>query len=371
MEKELRFVLNGRTFKLYSTTIDLDQAFIDLHAAYFGVMPFNFDRLDFAVNSFLKETPDRDTLHNKYFNNFTIIWRNFLNSGNFDEAEKIWQIALQPVLNFESDNTDRKVHKGTAYYYWGMTAIIKGDIDKGYSLVHQAVEEDIATTKNKFPDTPAYALANLNNVKFDQAFKQWVDLQAQYLNIKVENYSNSYSREFHLDDFRERFLNSPPSTDMVFLFVFTIARLMRLSSTPTYILQSRFSGQLLINLFFDITLTIEVAVKSKNPSGRSFIDHAKYLTQKVSNPLTKNKLKEINNSFNTHFDTTLKEVLDETFVFKDGTKINKIQSEIALAYGIRNKGGHDVSSSPTVWKEFIQIEQILLNVLFMAIDYTY
>jgi hypothetical protein len=280
-------------------------------------------------------------------------------------------MALSPVLEFEMNNPGREAHKGTAYYFWGITSILKGDIDKGYTLMHQAVEEDIATTSNQFPNTPAYALASLNFAKLDQAFRTWVTQQAQFINKRLSNYSIQYSRDFTLEILRTRFLNSPPSTDIVFLFAYTIARLMRLSSTPAHTLQSRFSGQLLINLFFDITLSIEAAAKAKNPAGKSFIDHAKFITRKTNNPLTIDKLKKLNGEFIGDFDTTLKAAVDGTFVFPDGTSLNRTQSDIAVAYGIRNKGAHDVSSSPTVWKEFKKIEQILLNVLFMTVDFTY
>ncbi len=371
MGQEIRFVLGGRTFKLNALENNLDQVFIDLHAAYFGASPFNWDRLDQAAGVFLSNTPNRNFAHNLYFNNFTILWNNFLGSGNFDEAERIWQMALNPVLEFESSNPGREAHKGTAYYYWGITAILRGDIDKGYTLMHQAVEEDIATTGNQFPDTPAYAFANLNFAKQDQTFRQWVVLQAQFLNTRLSNYSTQYARSFSLEILRTRFLNSPPSTDIVFLFAFTIARLMRLSSAPAHTLQSKFSGQLLINLFFDITLTIETAAKAKNPGGNSFINHAKFISQRVNNPLTINQLKYINSEFIRDFDGTLKATVDGSFVFPDGTPLNRIQSDIAVAYGIRNRGGHDVSSSPTVWKEFNKIEQTLLNVLFMTVDFAY
>lgn len=371
MAKELRFVLGGRTYEINSLENDLDRVFIDLHAAYFGASPFNWDRLNQAVEVFLLKTPNRNSDHNLYFNNFAIIWKNFLGNGNFDEAELLWQMALNPVLEFESSNPGREAHKGTAYYYWGITAILRGDIDKGYTLMHQAVEEDITTSGNQFPDTPAYAFANLNFAKQDQAFRQWVVFQAQFINVRLNNYSAQYNRKFTLEMLRDRFLNSPPSTDIVFLFAFTIARLLRISSAPVHTLQSKFSGQLFINLFFDITLSIETAAKAKNLGGKSFIDHAKFISQKTNNPLTKNQLRYINDEFIRDFDNTLMKNVNGLFELTDGTPLNRFQSDIAIAYGIRNKGGHDVSSSPTVWKEFNKIEQALLNVLFMTIDFAY
>jgi hypothetical protein len=367
----MRFIIGGRTFNLNSLDPVLDQAFIDLYASYIGATPFSWSVLDQATQTFLLNSPDRDNIHNLYFNNFITLWNSFLRNGNYNEAENIWQMALEPILAFEAAIPPREAHKGTAFYFWGMTSIIRGDLDKGYALVHQAVEEDIATMKVPYPDTPAYALASLNYAKQDQAFRQWVVMQAQFLNGFQNNYSTQYGRQFILEDFRSRFLNSPPSIDIVFLFAYTVARLMRLSASPSYSLQSRFSGQLLINLLFDLTLAIEAAAKAKNPGGKSFIHHAKFISQKANDVLTIAKLREINRSFHNDFDLSIRSTIDGVFTLADGTNLSRLQSDIAVSCGIRNRGAHDVSSSPTVWQRFSELNQILLNVLFMTVDFAY
>lgn len=367
----MKFVIGGRSFNLNDLEPSLDQTFVDLYASYIGNTPFVWSTLFQAVQTFLQKSPDRNNVHNLYFNNFTRLWGSFLSSGNFDEAENIWRMALDPVLEFEANNAGREVHKGTAYYFWGMTSILRGDLDRGYSLVHQAVEEDIATMKQAYPPTPAFALASLNYSKHDQAFRDWVIRQAQFLNEFQNAYSSTYNRKFILEDFRSSFLNSPPSTDIVFLFAYTVARFMSIHSTPVHSLRSKFTGQLLVNLFFDLTLTIDAAAKAKNPAGKTFIHQAKFISQKAGDALSITKLKKINKQYNIDFEKTLSSIINGTFTFSDGTGLSKLQADIAVAYGIRNKGAHDISGSPTIWKRFTEIEQIILNVLFMTIDYCY
>lgn len=366
-----QFVLGGRTISLNSLHPDLDKRFIELHSAYLGPTPFNWGDLHRDAKAFLATTPDRDPYHNSYFNNFTPIWNGLLASGRFDDAEGLWQSALEPVLQFEADNPQRQIHKGTAYYFWGMTAIIRGDLDKGYALTHQAVEEDVLTTGTPYPDTPAYALATLNFAKHDQAFRSWVLAQAQYLNALQNSYFAQYARTFTLEDFRARFLNSPPSTDIAFLFAYAVARLMRLSAVPRYALQSRFIGQLLINLFFDITLCIESAASAKNPVARTFINHAEFISSRAAHPLSNAELGDINQKFKADFNGTLVQALDGKLVLLSGTPASKPQSDIAVAYGIRNRGAHDVSSAPGVWQRHKELKQALFNVLFMTIDFVY
>lgn len=366
-----QFVLGGRTISLNSLHPDLDKRFIELHAAYLGATPFNWADLQRDAKAFLAASPDRDGSHNHYFDNFTPIWNGLLAAGRFDDAEALWQAALDPVLQFEHDNPPRQAHKGTAYYFWGMTAIHRGDLDRGYALTHQAVEEDVLTTKTPYPSTPAYALATLNFAIHNQAFRSWVLAQADFLNVRQNAYSAAYGRRFTLEEFRARFLNSPPSTDIAFLFAYTIARLMRISNLPEYSTQSRFMGQLLINLFFDITLCVETAAAAKNPVIGTFINHAEFISLRVGHPISNADLRALNQTFQNDFNQALILALDRQLLLQSGALADDAQSDIALAYGIRNRGAHDVSSTPVLWQRHSEIEQALLNVMFMTVDYTY
>jgi hypothetical protein len=178
-----------------------------------------------------------------------------------------------------------------------MTALQRGDLDKGYTLAHQAVEEDALTLTQPVPDTPALALATLNYAKADQAFRGWVVDQARFLNELQNYYSSIYSRTFTLEDFRTRFLLKPPTVEAVFLLAFALARLMRLTKLPEHALKSRFAGQLEGNILFDLTLVIDAAMKAKNPTAWRFIDHAEYLTYSAKDPLPKHALQQVNASF--------------------------------------------------------------------------
>ena len=367
----MRYFLSGRTYEISSLSPPLDMLFAQLHAACLGPTPFHWEEFKQTAVQFLANTPPRSGLHDAYFGNFTLVWNQLLASGKFDEAETLWEMALSPALEVEKQHPGHEIHKGTPYYFWGMTAILRGDIDKGYALMHQAVEEDVATTHTPIPDTPAYALATLNWVNQNQVFRQWVVSQAQFLNEKQNRYSAFYSRPFTLEDFRKRFLSSPPSTENVFLFVYTVARLMRLGNAPEHTVRSRFAGQLFMSLFCDMLVTIEAALKSKNPAGRSFIHQAEHLSQKVGDPISADRLRELNGLFNADFDTTLTALLNGTFAFPDQTTLSKLQSEIAVAYGLRNKAAHDISPTPAMWERFSEIMQSLFNVLFAMVDYVY
>ena len=367
----MKFIIGGRVIELNQLGDQIDRAFIALHAAYFGGGALDWQEFENASIQFFDLNPKSSTSHDAYFNNFTIIWKSFLAPRNYDEAEQIWRLALSPVLKWEASNQGRRAHKGTAYYLWGMTSLERGDLDRGYTLMHQAVEEDVLTQQQQIPDSPAFALASLNYAKADQAYRQWVLLQANFLSSLQNKYSATYSRIFSLDEFKNRFLVKPPSIDIVFLLAYSVARLMRLSQLPQHSIRSRFSGQLELNILFDITLIIDAAVKTKNSTKRYFIDHAKFLLLKASQPLSIKQLRQINSDFGNNFDATIKDLLDGVYSRPTVPTLNKFQSDVALAYGLRNHGAHDVSSSPVVWQRFLDIQQAVFNVMFGAVDYLY
>ena len=301
----MRFVMGGRVIEIESIDAALDDVFVDLHASYLGRDAFTLTRLEQTSAPFFASTSGRADLHDKYFNNFTVIWQNLLSAGNYDEAERVWDLALTPALAWEAANPGKFIHKGTAYYFWAMTAVLRGDLDKGYVLMHRGVKEDIRTTGQQIPDTPGYAFASLNFGKVGQAFLAWVLDQARYLDKRLTNYRAVYGRALTLNEFKARFLQGPPNADVTFLFAHTVARLMKLSAVPKDTLQTQFAAQIEANLLFDIALVIDAAIRAKNPTKGTFIDNAGHISVAAGAPLTIKQLQEINTAFVTGFDNTL------------------------------------------------------------------
>lgn len=367
----MKFIIAGRTIEINSLTPDLDKNFIALHEAYFGQGSVNWDELERAAQAFFDkyQDPTRRS-HDDYFNNFTVLWRHFLAARNYDEAERIWEMALSPALLWESNNKGNRIHKGTPYYFWGLTALQRGDLDKAYSLMHLAANEDVLTSGKKYPDTPAYTFASLNYEKALQAFGgEWLVNQMRFLDSRQNVYSATHNRPFKLDDFKAKFLHTPPSVDIGFLFTYTVARLMHLVNVPEPALLTSFASQLQANLLFDLTLVIDGAIKAKSTGNWRFIHHAEHLLGVIGQPLTEAELGEINQAFGADFDRTLSDILDGQFRLSNNAGLSQAQRDVALAYGMRNRGAHDVSAAPTVWNRFREIEQALFNALYMAVDY--
>lgn len=367
----MQFILNGNVFTIEDLDEDTNQAFIRLHAAYLGNQPVSLQDFKNASFAFFSKQNSSATLQDKFFTNFSILWRNLIANGRLEAAEQIWQMALQPALEWEGQNAGRYIHKGTPYYFWGVTCILAGDLDRGFALAHQSVEEDRRTSGMDFPDTPAFALATLNSSKSDQAFRSWVVEQARLLSERTAAYSNLYARSFTLDAFQRRFLNHSPNTDIIFLFVHTLARLNHLREVPEHALASAFAGQLETNLLFDLTLVLDAAIRAKNPTQWRFIDHATFLANRAGLQVGRDKFEEINREFQRDFDSTLRTLLNGAFHFRDQSTLMGDAKDLAIAYGLRNYAAHNVSTAATVWKEFRNIEQTLLNALFLTVEQLY
>ena len=370
-ETRMKFIMGGHLFEISTLDPTINEAFLDLHAAFFGDRPYDWDEFCQLSHDFFDHAKGDSGAQNKYFENFTIIWRNHLNGGRLEEAEHIWQMATQPALQWELRNPGHFIHKGTPFYFWGMTAIFKGDLDRGYLLMHQALAEDIRTTNSDMPDTPSLAFVTLNYTKVDQAFREFLMQQAHFLDSLLSTYRLAHSKSLTLDAFTRRFLTSPPSAETLFLLAFALARLLRLSDFPDFSLASDFAGQFELNLLFDVVLVLEAALAHKNPSSHKFIDHAAFLSDLAKLPLSKANLQEVNKMFDRDFDATLQATLNGSLNLPDRGTPSPIERSISLSYGLRNLAAHNVSSPPGVWKHFLEVRQCVFDSLFLSVETLY
>jgi hypothetical protein len=56
---------------------------------------------------------------------------------------------------------------------------------------------------------------------------------------------------------------------------------------------------------------------------------------------------------------------------QDGTLLDRIQSDVALCYGLRNNGAHNTRTAPTIWKRYPEVQQGVFRTLFATVDYLY
>jgi hypothetical protein len=307
--------------------------------------------------------------HDHYFYAFSPLWVHFRNTWRFDWAEEIWRTALDPAQEWERTHPGQQIDKGVPYYFWAMTALLRGSIDSGYVLAHQAAEEDSRTSSGlKYPDTPAYALVSLNYDKDDQAFKGWIDEQANFFKGFITDYGYVHGRSFGIDDVRDKFLRNPPNHDVVFLLTYTIARLKEISEIPVEVKRNLFAGQLQLNLLFDLLLVIDNAIRQRNSSRWKFLHHATYLLHHAGHALP--ELGDVNGQFDRNFGACTTDALDGRLII-NGRALDRLQCDVAIAYGLRNRGAHHVESESVIWNDFDRIQRAVFRTFCATVDYLY
>ncbi|NPA72010.1 MAG: hypothetical protein GXO35_04200 [Gammaproteobacteria bacterium] len=334
--------------------------------------PFVSEEFDRLSLEFFDRSNGDPALHDRYYNNLAWLINRFFQRELWHKAEMYWSRILRPALEWEAKNPGRFIHKGTPYYFWGMASISRGELDMGYLLMHQALQEDIRTHNNERPNTPAFAFATFDFTKIDQAFRIWPEYQARFLEQFLQVYRQSYAKTLSIEDFRNRFLVSSSNLDTIFLFAYSLGRLFLFGRVPGYAKQSIFTSQIESNMLFDVLLVVDAAIKVHNPNQRYFREHALFLSGQANLGLNPQKLQEINQSFNTDPNLSIVgDILDGVFRFSDGAPLTGLASDVALSYGLRNYGAHNIASVLVVRQRFDQIQQSLFNVLFLAVDELY
>ncbi|MEM3812111.1 MAG: hypothetical protein QXX98_03965 [Thermoplasmata archaeon] len=366
------FMIGRQIFQIENLSDPINFQFMKLHESHFLGNAFDIDKFRTEALNFFDQNNNNYNAHDGFFNNFTIIWRSFLNQGRFKNAELIWNIALDIAYEWENKNEGKRIHKGSPYYYWGGTCILNGDLEKGFLLMHQALEEDKMTLQKSNPETPAYYFVTLDYEKQEQLFRQMVVEIAEFVDKNLNFYRSSRGGTLTLSDLKSKFLKESALQEQVFYFIFELFHLKRLlDEIDQRVTQNVFSSLLQANTLFTLCLIIDNVLKPKNPTKWKFSDHLKDLSSKLSVNFNDSKISELNNAFNTNFSDTLQNILSSRYQFQDKTTLQPIEEDFAVSYGFRNFGAHKIEDQPVVYQNFSEISKRILNALFFSIEKLY
>jgi len=309
------------------------------------------------------------TAHNAFFENFTLVSDRLVENNHHTRAYELWQSVIELTDRWENRNQPRRVHKGTPYYFWGQLALERGDLDYGYSLIHQAFIEDRLSAKGKVLELPALALITLNADKVNDALRSSVVKTAQVLQQALVNYETTYGQPLSYADFQKRFLECEPAIDSVFLLGYTVARLNRLQALPPYLLKSEFGAQLYLNLLFDLLLVIDSSIKPHSKE-KHFIDHAEFIAKQAGFAMTKNHLIEAEVACDADPEKCTMDLLDQHLSTPSGFVFKGPERDIALAYVLRNSC-HSFAGISVIGQRMTEILQSVFNTLFLVVELFY
>lgn len=357
----------------------LDPAIDDAFARFYRASSVSLMNIKDEAMAFFDRHPVEPQLQDFFFTNFTpLFWRPLMQERKWAGAENLWSSLLEMAVSWETLRSPSRVHKGTPYYFWSMAAILSGAVDRGYSLMHQAAEEDRLTSQVPLPPSPTYAFITMDVVDPHQAFLHWVHVQSQYVETRLSSYQSSRSGSLGFSDLRTRFLlDVPRLLDPVLLFGHVTARLTQWEELPEHARTSGFAAQLELNLLSDLLLVVEELIREKNPTKSAprqpvyFSDQLGFLAAQVGLSIAKPQLTTINNDFKGDPDATVRALLDGTHTPASGTRLPGIESDLALALCLRNHAAHSVLNLPVISERFPDVRQAFYNVLFLVVEKLY
>jgi hypothetical protein len=391
----MQLVINGRIVPLHGfadqTTGQPDKvtehAVQQLFAAFLAGQVYDLDQFITDVQPFFTAHSGDAEAHNQFFNNIRGLWEPLRSAGRDGEAGQLWVLALAAAARWESANPEQPpIHKGIPYYFYGAHCLLRGDLDFGYALMHQALSEDVRLYAAKqdgvgeeaLPPTPARAFVALDWTESVQPFREWVNRQATFIEERIAAYRVSHQATLEADAFRSQFLQRLTRPEVLNVFAYTVARLMsvrdrRRQPTSPYALGSPFVGQLEAGMCFDLLLVVDNAIKEQRPtlSSTQPIDLAAEVARTVRLLLTRPELGQINAAFQGDREGVLEALLDRSFVVAAGRVLGPVEADLALAYALRNDTAHDLGSINSLWRRFPEVEQSLFNVLFLVAEHLY
>ena len=373
---DFEFAIGDNEFKIKDLGPPLNEQFALLYESWFTHRLADFNKEEFINEAlvYFDAHVDDWPAHNHYFENFTPIWSTFLRQGRFALAEHIWTLALDSAYRWEFRRPSHRIHKGTPYYFWAMTVILRGDVDRGFLLMHQAYDEDIQTSRVPFPDSAARAFITLDHTKQEQAFRGPVLRIASFLDDLLKQYRKFRNRSLTLQQLRDSTFAVENLRHAVFSFVFVLFKLRAmLINIPSRLRNNTFAGLLETDLLFQLCLVIEAVVREKNPNenGLSFREHMAFLSSTAGFKLNKERLGQINRDFREHFPLTAEKLLRGIYSLSDGSGLQEGEIDIALSYGFRNFGAHNVRGHEITYQNLEEIACRIMNVLFLAVECLY
>jgi hypothetical protein len=377
--RKIEIKMGEQIYQIEDLGESMNSQFLRQYESHFSGRGFDLTKLRCEALNFFDHSDDNYHAHDGFFNNFINIWRIFLNQGRFKNAEHLWDLALNIAYEWENKNQSKRIHKGTPYYFWGVTCILNGDLEKGFLLMHQALEEDKKTDQTNTPKTPAYSFVTLDYENQNQFFRPKVEEIAKFVDEKMNIYRSSRGGTLTLPDFKSKFLVEDALLEVLFYFIFELFRLKKLlAEIDRRLTQNVFSSLLQANTILDFCIIVENIIKNqnkyqnKNLKQQTIKPLLEFLSSNSSLNLHKNdNLKNLNIDFGNDFSKTVQELIKLQNKFQDGTTLQPIEEDLAITYGFRNFGAHKVEDQPVVYQNFDEISMRILNALFFSVEKLY
>jgi len=327
---------------------------------------------------FDKHYNDNYEIHDAIFENFSLFWNQGSTIPSLRLGEKVYQKVLEFTHEWEYNHQPHKMHKGTPYYFYAIFCILKGNLEKGLLLMHQAYLEDRRLGRH---DTPASFFIRLDDSPQEQFFRPKVIETAKFLEKFLEEYRSIHNTNLTLGGLRNKFIGLSQFEDEAFYFVYCIFKLEKIIKTiEKEIRQNRVASYIETTQIFELCKLAEVLLEKSIQPGQNikfahrincFCQDNRVNLSMRENGRT-NNLGFLNREIDNDFANTIGGLLNRTYTH--GNFVNNptaIEYDIALTYVLRNFGGHRIEEQNYIYQEFEKISQAILNTIFYIIEKVY
>jgi hypothetical protein len=342
--------------------------------------------------------------HDNGFKQWTGLWAKLMKDGPSGLASRLWHDAIEVADRWEqahqTDNPKPRIHKGTPYYFWGVTSILSGDYETGFLLMHQAFKEDQKAypSQHVLSTKPAYLFVTMDDTIREQFFREQVEKVAKFVEGQLTSYKERSlsNRPLTLDlaGLRSRFLKNPnltgqlSPTDPVLMFVFIEFGLYKLLvETREELTKNTFGSLIEARYLFNLALIVDEVLKKK--TGKDYLpEHVNGISIRdgwsMNGMEFGHVLQEANRTLQDDLGSSLSRLTSSNtlqYEIKDPTGkptksvgavvLRPIQADFAVTYALRNFGGHKIEDEVVIYELFPQLTQRILNCLFYSIETYY
>lgn len=307
----------------------------------------------------------------RYVENFLPLW-NTTKKRN----RNLWSAVLRTVNQWERESS-KQLYKGTLFYFWGESHIRYGESDKGFILLHRAMEEDRTRAKGGMPSTPAHAFLTLDDSN-QSDLQPIVTAMVAYVQKRLEVYRSTRSGNLSFAELRAKFIDQGREghADAPLFFSYTVFKLIKLRLIHK--LQDIADEQMapliftttLANLLLVVDHTFKLGLyQTPGRMNVSFLDHLIALKQ-LSRRAGEQYRRVINNSrlYDENFERVLASLLDGSYRDNAGAALEPLETDVVVAYRLRNYSAHSVTSQRALWQRFPEVVQAVFNSFFVAVE---
>ena len=287
-----------------------------------------------------------------------------------------WSAMMRHVWHWEDSN--RLVHKGSAYYFLGTNFLRLGDIPSAYISLFSALEED----KRSYPslgadyrNSPVYKTTSLIDDSGNVLFPSVVVPLRNDLQGYLVSYLALGGSSISMNTIDSKFLQESRLEDVKRFFVATLHEIHHLAPiNSTRMMLNDYSKTKVIDTLFNLGLVINQTLEQAYLASMSRLDmanavHQLWLARRWT---TERNVGTFIHGFSPDPnsgtpDQILRPYLDGTALF-NGSRMDAKMLAIPIAYILRNYGGHHLEVSNILVNRYPDVLRNMMHAFLLAID---